>query len=259
MLSVVIITKNEAHNIEDCLQSVQFADEIIVIDNSSCDDTVALAGKYTPNVFITQDWPGFGPQKNRALQHANGDWILSLDADERISKALEAEILDTIKNDHYDACYIPRSSQYCGRQIRYSGWYPDYVLRLFKREGARFSDDIVHEKVIVPAGTRKGKLQHAIIHHSFVSMEQVVDKMNHYSSANARKAFEQGKRSSLTRAIAHGIWAFFRTYILRLGFLDGREGFMLAFSNAEGTYYRYVKLLFLHQNLDKNKNTRQNN
>jgi glycosyltransferase involved in cell wall biosynthesis len=249
MLSIVIITKNEENNISECLASIAWADEIIVVDNNSTDNTVAICRQFTDKILITKDWPGFGKQKNRALEQASGEWILSIDADERISKTLSEEIKQAISGSSISsksAFRIPRLSRYCGRWIKHSGWSPDYVLRLFRRDSARFSDDIVHEKVELLKG-ELGTLKTPIKHYSFNSLEEVLIKTNTYSTANALKSYQQGKKSSLSKAILHGLWAFFRTYILRAGFLDGREGFILAISNAEGTYYRYIKLLYLQQ------------
>lgn len=246
MLSVIIITHNEARNIEACLQSVTFADEIIVLDNHSSDNTRELARRYTDKVYLgDKNWPGFGAQKNRALSYASSNWVLSIDADERVPPALRDEILVLIHDDKTDAAFIPRQSRYCGKIISHSGWQPDFVLRLFKREGCRFSDDLVHEKVIIPNCFRILNLKHPLDHYSFANLEEVLDKINRYSTANAQKTALQGKKSSLGKAIVHGLWAFFRSYFLRLGFLDGREGFMLAVSNAEGTYYHYLKLMYL--------------
>jgi glycosyltransferase involved in cell wall biosynthesis len=196
------------------------------------------------------DWPGFGPQKNRALDLATGDWVLSLDADERLTPALKSEILTAMNHSaHVDCFAIPRLSWYCGRFIRHSGWSPDYVERLFKRGTARFSDDLVHERLI-PNGT-VAKLKNPMLHYSFMNYAQVLDKLNRYSSASAEQAFLRGKKSNPAKAVLHGMWAFIRTYILRAGFLDGPQGFALAVSNAHGTYYRYMKLWQLNQDAGK--------
>jgi len=241
-LSVIIITKNEAANIRACLDSVAWADEIIVVDSGSTDDTVAICREFTPHVYI-HDWPGFGAQKNRALNYASKDWVLSLDADERISPELRAEIQSAMRAGREDAYEIPRLSSFCGRYIHHSGWRPDYVTRLFKRGMGRFSDDLVHERVIVSGST--GKLRQSMLHESFRNTEELLAKINHYSTAGALMLHKKNRTASLKKAVAHALWAFLRTYILRAGFLDGREGFMLAVSTAEGTYYRYVKLMLL--------------
>jgi hypothetical protein len=138
---------------------------------------------------------------------------------------------------------MPRRSNYCGRPMRHSGWRPDYVTRLFRRGRARFSDDLVHERLIVDGPV--GRLRQPLLHEAFSGLEDVLETMNRYSTAGSRMMYERGKRATLTAAIMHGLWSFFHTYVVRAGFLDGREGFMLAVSNAEGTYYRYLKLMLL--------------
>jgi glycosyltransferase involved in cell wall biosynthesis len=241
-ISVIIISKNEARNMRACLESVRWADEIIVVDSGSTDDTVAICREFTPHVHI-RDWPGFGPQKNRALGYATSEWILSLDADERVPPELRAEIQATLREGRAAAYDIPRLSSFFGRDMHHSGWRPDYVTRLFRRGAAKFSDDLVHERVVVSGAT--GKLRQSLLHESIRDAEQLLAKINQYSTAGARMLADQQRASSLGRAVARAAWAFFRSYVLRAGFLDGREGFMLAVSTAEGTYYRYVKLLLL--------------
>jgi glycosyltransferase involved in cell wall biosynthesis len=244
-LSVILITKNEAANIRACLESVAWADEIIVVDSGSTDNTVDIAKELGAQVH-SHDWPGFGLQKNRALAYASKDWVLSLDADERVTPELRAEI-ETIlhKEQTADTYLVPRLSNYCGRFMRHSGWYPDLLPRLFKRGKARFSDDLVHERLIVDGVP--GKLQGLLLHYAFDDMEEVLHKVNQYSTAGAAMMQRRGRKASLTGAVLRGVWSFIRTYVLRGGFLDGREGFMLAVSNAEGTYYRYLKLMLLNR------------
>lgn len=245
-LSVIIITKNEESMIRDCLDSVRWADEIIVLDSGSTDKTVSICKEYTDQVFET-DWPGFGPQKNRALERATLDWVLSIDADERISEELQAEIREAIQSPgEYSAFSMPRLSNYCGRYMKHSGWWPDRIVRVFRREMSSFSNDLVHERVIAKGNI--GKLSQPLIHESLRNLEQVLDTINSYSTASAKMLAEKNRQSGLTKAVSHGIWSFIRTYFLRAGFLDGRKGFMLAVSNAEGTYYRYLKLMLLQKN-----------
>jgi glycosyltransferase involved in cell wall biosynthesis len=239
-LSVIIITKNEAGNIGDCLRSVSFASELIVLDSGSTDDTVALAKAAGAQVHTTPDWPGFGPQKNRALNLATGDWVLSLDADERITPALKQQIENAISRDSGPVVAIPRLSSFLGQYIRHSGWQPDYVPRLFKRGSATFSNDRVHERLVF--GGVAIKLTEPMLHYSFRTVDEVLGKLNSYSTARAADLTVQGKRGGLRKALLHGLWTFIRTYFLRAGFLDGRRGFILAVSNAEGTYYRYLKM-----------------
>ena len=246
-LSVIIITRNEAAVIARCLASVSWADEIIVLDSASTDGTTAIADKFNAKVTTTVDWPGFGAQKNRALDIATGDWVLSLDADEWITPQLRAEIERAIAMpDHLPAYRIPRLSSYCGRFMRHSGWWPDHVTRLFRRGVARFSDDRVHERLVVDGVV--GTLREPLSHEAIVDLGDALEKMNAYSTAGAMMQFERGKKASLAGAVGHGVWTFIRTYFLRAGFLDGREGFMLAVSNAEGAYYRYLKLMLLREN-----------
>ncbi|SFU48991.1 Glycosyltransferase involved in cell wall bisynthesis [Polaromonas sp. YR568] len=244
-LSVTVITHNEAHNIEACLRSVSFADQVVVLDSGSTDDTVEMARSLRAEVSVSPDWKGFGIQKNRALALATSDWVLSLDADERVTPELQVEILACLKAPAFDVYAFPRLSSYCGQYMRHSGWYPDRVTRLFRRNAARFSDDLVHEKVIFQG--QQGQLQSHLLHESFRSFEAVLDKANRYSTAGAQSLLSRGKTASVGKAIGHGLWAFIRTYFLRLGFLDGKMGLVLAISNAEGTYYRYLKLWLLQR------------
>jgi glycosyltransferase involved in cell wall biosynthesis len=244
-LSVIVITKNEAARIARCLGSVAWADQRVVVDCGSTDATPALAADLGAEVVVTPDWPGFGRQKNRALDRAHGDWVLSIDADEWVTPALAAELRGAIDAAATDvvAFELPRSSRYCGRAMRHGGWWPDPVLRVFRRGRARFSDDRVHERVVVAApGGRVVRLAQPLEHDSFRTLDEVLDKVNRYSTDSAVMLHARGRRGSLRAAIGHGLWAFVRTWIVRRGFLDGREGFMLAVSNAEGAYYRYLKL-----------------
>jgi glycosyltransferase involved in cell wall biosynthesis len=241
-LSVIVITRNEAHNLEDCLTSLKdWVDEIIVVDSHSSDDTVAIAQRHGAKVFQPEGWPGFGPQKNRALDQASCDWVLSVDADERVSPALAVEIRQVLASGNGATAYeIPRLSWYCGKFIHHAGWRPDHVLRLFPREQARFSDDLVHERVITSLPLKK--LRQDLLHYSYRDFSQVLAKVDAYSSASAKQAVARGKRATVGSAVGHGAWAFFRTYVLRAGFLDGGHGLALAISNAETSYYKYLKI-----------------
>ena len=245
-LSVIIITKDEAANIRACIESVAWADEIVVVDSGSSDATVEICRASGAKVFV-HDWPGFGVQKNRALSYATHEWVFSIDADERVTPELRAAIEAVLArtNDEYIAYEISRLSSYCGRFMRHSGWYPDRIVRLFKRDAARFSDDLVHEHLLVEGNI--GILNGELLHYSYQNLEQVLNKVNQYSSAGAAMMEQRGRQATLSGAVLRGIWSFIRTYVLRAGFLDGREGFMLAVSNAEGTYYRYLKLMLLNK------------
>jgi glycosyltransferase involved in cell wall biosynthesis len=240
-LSVIVITRNEAHNIRDCLASVAFADDIVVLDSGSVDGTPELASAAGARVEAAPDWPGFGPQKNRALALARGDWVLSLDADERVTPELAEQIRRVLAaGDAADGYEMPRSSYFCGRFMRHGGWWPDRVLRLFRRSAGRFTDDKVHERVLVQG--RIGRLDAPLEHWTYRSLDAALEKMNRYSSLSAQGLQARGRQASLASAIGHGWWAFVRTYFLRRGFLDGSQGFLLAVLNAETSFYRYAKL-----------------
>ena len=240
-LTAILITRNEEANLEDCLASLDgLATQIVVVDTQSTDRTLVIAQRYGALISSPPDWPGFGPQKNRALDLASEDWVLSLDADECLTPELRAEIKGVLDKPQTDCYAIPRLSWYCGRFMRHSGWTPDYVDRLFKRGSARFSTDLVHERLI-PKGPVL-RLKNQMLHYSFMNLAQVQEKMERYSTASAQQAFARGKTASPLKAILHGAWSFFRTYILRAGFLDGPQGFSLALANAKGSYLRYIKL-----------------
>ncbi len=243
-LSVTIITLNEAANIRTCLESVKWADEIIIFDSGSKDDTIAICHEYTDRVFIDQDWQGFGVQKNRALEKVTGDWVLSLDADEMVTPELAAEIREAMESE-FPVYELPRLSTFCGREIRHSGWWPDYVARLFRNGAARFSNDPVHERLLYDGEAKK--LEHPLLHHTAPTLHDVIDKMNRYSSISAEEKHLAGKKAGLWTALSHGFWTFLWSYFGRAGFLDGREGFVLAVSKAENSYYRYLKLMYLNE------------
>lgn len=240
-VSAILITKNEIQNLPACLEGLSWCIEIIVVDSGSTDGSVTLARRLGARVESRPDWAGFGPQKNRALDLAQGDWVFSIDADERVTPALAEEIQSAVQcADAPDAFSLPRLSSYCGQFMRHGGWYPDRVVRLFRRGKARFSDDIVHESVQVQG--RVGQLHNDLIHISYRSLEDVLEKMNRYSSAGAEKLATRGRRASLATALGKSLWAFIRTYVIRRGFLDGRLGFVLACGIAHETWYRYLKL-----------------
>lgn len=246
-LSVIIITCNEASNIADCLASVAFADECIVLDSGSTDDTVEIARRAGARVEVTPDWPGFGPQKNRALALATGDWVLSLDADERVTPALAAEIQAVMAAPVGPAYEIPRLSSFCGKFIRHSGWWPDPVLRLFRRGEGRFTDAAVHERVVADGPV--GRLRAHMLHYTYPDLAFAIQKMNRYSSDAAAMMHARGRKASVFSALGHSVWTFVRIYVVRRGFLDGGHGFVLAVLAAMGSFSRYAKLAFLTRGL----------
>ena len=242
-LSVILITKNEARHIQACLESVAFADEIIVVDSGSHDGTIEMARAMGAQVHVYEDWPGFGPQKNRALDLATQPWVFSIDADERVTPALAHEIKQTIENAAFEAYQVARLSEFCGKPIRHSGWWPDHVVRLFKRGTARFTNAAVHERVETRG--QVGTMRYWLLHYPYDDMESLIAKVNRYSSDAAAMMANRGKKSSPFIALTHALWTFVRIYLLRLGFLDGRHGFVLAITAASGSFYRYAKLMFL--------------
>lgn len=239
MLSIIIVTKNEAHNIADCIKSVSWADEIIVLDSGSSDDTVKLAIAEGARVIET-DWPGYGAQQNRGISETHHDWIYSLDADERITPALAAEIRNAIEKNKFNVFDVPRRSLFVNRFMRHSGWWPDRTRRLFKKGSAKFSNHLIHASLSTEESV--GHLKEPMIHYSYLNYHAVVEKMNRYSSGSALDLNAMGKKGSLAIAIGRGLWAFFRAYIIKMGILDGQPGLILAISNAEATYYKYLKL-----------------
>ncbi len=242
MLSVIVIAKNEEERIRFCLQSVQFADEIIVLDSGSTDHTIAIAKEYTSLVFST-DWQGYGIQKQRALEKAGGDWVLNLDADEFLSEELQAEIKQAIAQDSADAYRLPIRMHFYNKPLKYS-WTPKRHIRLFKRTHGRYSDDWVHEKIIISPDSRVDKLKYFIMHHSFKDVHHALHKINQYSSYSAKIRLESKKNQGLAKTMLGTAWMFFRCYILQRGFLDGKLGFLFAIFSAQGTFYRGIKQIY---------------
>ena len=242
-IAATVITKNEAAFIRTCLDSLIWVDEIIVVDSGSIDGTVEICREYTDKIMLT-DWPGPGQQRNRAAAMATSEWIIAMDADEYIPTALRNEIQSVILNPGDNVAFrMPRLSSYCGHYMHHSGWWPDYITRVYRKDRGRFNAELLHDHMIVD-GTI-GKLSSHLMHEAFDDLEDVLQKINHYSSDGAFVMDQRGCRAGLSTAILHGLWSFLSTYLFRAGFLDGREGFMLAVSNAEGTYYKYLKLMLL--------------
>lgn len=243
MLTVVIIAKNEEMNIRRCLESVCWADEIVVLDSGSDDNTLAIAKEFTDKVFST-DWQGYGIQKQRALAHATGEWVLNLDADESVDAHLKKSIQAAMKNNEADAYRIPIRMCFYDKPLRYTS-SPKRHVRLFKREGARYSDDLVHEKIVLPKDARIGRIVEPIMHYSFKDVSHVLYKINRYSSYSANIRIQEKQKTSLLKTLLGTSWMFFRCYVLQRGFLDGREGFIFAVFSAQGAFYRGLKQLYV--------------
>jgi glycosyltransferase involved in cell wall biosynthesis len=253
-LSVILIARNEAANIAECLASVAFADEIIVVEHGSSDDTVAIARAAGASVVEAPDWPGFGGQKNRALDRATADWVLSIDADERVTPALAIEIKAAMANGSKVNAYdMPRLTQFCGQWIHHCGWSPDHVLRLFRRGTARFSDDLVHERLVPFEAAPAGRLQTQLLHYSYPTPAHYWRKLQQYSEAWAEQRHAQGRKTSMARAALSGVVAFARSYFFRLGFLDGAMGFAVCTMQAQAAFGKYFALYCLSQQDDTTK------
>lgn len=247
-LSAIVITHNEIANISDCLLSLDFADEVVVLDSGSTDGTPDVARGMGAVVHVTTDWPGFGPQKNRALALAQHPWVLSVDADERVPPELAKQIRQVVAEGGGMAYEIPRVTQFCGRWIRHCGWTPDYVLRLFKRGSAHFSEDLVHERVVLRQGVPV-RLTSPLLHYSYPTPAHYWRKLEQYSQAWARQRLALGQRTTMWRAGLAGVVAFLRSYFVRLGFLDGAMGFAVCTMQAQAAFGKYFALYCLnHQN-----------
>ena len=243
-LSVIMITRNEQSNIARTLQAVQWADECIVLDSGSTDDTVAIARSWGARVY-QQTWLGFGPQKNKALDYATGDWVLSLDADEVVSSALRRDIEQVVADNPQAAFQIQRHNFFCGQRLRYV-WNNDWVLRLFRRGSARFSDQVVHEALeLRDASVPIRRLQGHIDHYSVASLDQYLATMNNYTSLAAERDYQAGKQASLWKVGYKTLFMFVKSYVFKKGFLDGRLGLVVSVLNAQSKFYQYLKLNFL--------------
>ena len=241
-ISVYILTYNEESKIEAAIQSVGWADEVVVVDSDSTDSTVNIAKGLGARI-VNVPFEGFGKLRNTAISACSHEWILSLDADERCTPEAAAEILKIIKApDALDAYYVPRRNWFMGRWIRHSGWYPDLRQpQLFRRGAVLFcEEDEVHEGYKVEGDI--GYLKNSIHQFPFRNLEQLQFKANRYSSLGSDKLARRGIKGGMAKAFYHGLGAFLKIYILKGGFLDGWAGFVIAFGNFEGTFYRYAKL-----------------
>jgi len=239
-VSAVVISFNEEKNLGACLESLRFADEIVVVDSGSTDATLEIALRYTDKVFDVP-WKGFGLQKQAAVERASHDMVLNVDCDERVTPELAEEIGRLLAGEEVAAAYtVPRRTFVGGKEIRRCGWYPDRTTRFFDRSRARFTDDLVHERVEVSGD--KVPLKGHLLHYSFSGIGEMIPKINRYSDLSARQMFEQGRRCGTADLLLRPAFAFFRTYFLRMGFLDGFEGYVISTTTALLTFSKYVKL-----------------
>lgn len=239
-ISAVIISRNEGKNIAACLESLRWADEIVVVDSGSSDGTPEIALRYTDKVFGVP-WKGFGPQKQAAVELATHDVVLNVDCDERVTPELAEEIGGILSSPGMAAAYtVPRRTFLGGKEIRHCGWHPDRTTRLFDRARARFSPDLVHERVEVSGETLP--LTSHLLHHSFSGIGEMILKIDRYSELSARQMFERGRRCGISDLTLRPAFAFFKTYFLRLGFLDGVEGVVISTTTSWLTFAKYAKL-----------------
>ncbi|UCD94985.1 MAG: glycosyltransferase family 2 protein [Candidatus Zixiibacteriota bacterium] len=243
-ISVVIIARDEEKNIVRCLGSVRWADEVIVIDTGSSDKTPEMAESLGARLYRIE-WRGFGNAKQFGVDKATGRWVLSVDADEEITEVLASEVAEAVKDSDFAGYDIPRRTSFMGRWIRHSRWYPDYVLRLFRKETGGFTSSLVHEKVEIDGNV--GRLKHPILHYSYPDVETYMRKLETYTSLAARELHKKGKRFSVLSLVLKPIAAFSRHYITGAGFLDGVEGFMIASLSAFGVLTKYIKLRSLER------------
>ena len=241
-ISAYIITFNEVDKIRDCINSVLWADEIIVADSHSTDGTSEIAESLGAKV-IHINFNGYGDLRNQAISYCKGDWIFSLDSDERCTEKVRDEILSLIKDASLDIYRIPRKNYFMGRWIKHSGWYPNFRQpQLFKNGKMSYDLKPVHEGYISHSDKKIGAIKNAIWQFPFKNTEEIIYKTNRYSTLGVEKLQDKGENGSVFKAFLHGLWSFIKHYIFKFGFLDGGAGFVIAFGNFEGTFYRYIKL-----------------
>lgn len=243
-LSVAMIVKNEAHHLAQCLDTVTaWVDEIVILDSGSTDATQQIAEQYGAKFYQNTDWPGFGKQRQLAQQYVTSDYVLWLDADERVTPELRQSIQAAIAQDAPNTAYkIPRLSEIFGHKIRHSGWYPDYVIRLYRKDFAHYGDQLVHEKVELPANANIQNLQGDLLHYTYQNIHHYLVKSAGYAKAWADQREKAGKKATLWQGISHAVGCFVKMYVIRLGFLDGKAGLLLAILSAHSTFVKYADL-----------------
>lgn len=241
-LSVAIITYNEEKNIERCLKSIQLvADEIVVVDSFSTDATESICKKYNV-IFIPHIFEGHIQQKNYALTQCSSDYVLSLDADEALSETMTQEILKIKSDWKYDGYFFNRLNHYCGKPVKFSGWYPDKSLRLWNKTKGAWGGSNPHDRFIMQPNTTTYYIKEDILHYTFHSIEQHLDQIHKFSTISAKSKFEKGKKSNWIKILLYPIWRFVRGYIVKQGFRDGFTGFIISKNSAFAVYLKYMKL-----------------
>jgi len=240
-ISVIMLTKNASKYLEECLEALVLFPEIIIIDNGSSDDTITIAKTFENVTLYTSEFIGFGPLKNMAISKTTHEWVLSVDSDEILTTDLVNEILQLDLNPE-QVYAILRKNYYRHTLIECCGWEKDYVNRLFYKDKVQFNHKQVHESLLLPEGTQIHYLQNSFMHYSFDNASQLLQKMNHYSTLYAKEHCGK-KKSSLARAISNSIFSFIKNYFFQKGFLYGYEGFLISISNANGVFYKYIKLM----------------
>lgn len=250
-LSVTIITLNEEENIRPCLESVKWADEIVVCDSGSSDKTLEVCREYTNRIYM-DEWRGFGAHKNLCLDRAFYPWVLSLDADERVSIALRAEIEGILEGKgKFEGYFIPRRNYFLGKWVKHCGWYPDYTLRLFKKDKGRFKERSVHEAVDVNGPI--GYLEEPLEHYTYQSISDFLKRLDRYSTLAAEEMARSGKRCRLSRLLLHPPFTFLKMFFLQKGFLEGHRGLLISILYSFYTFSKYAKLWELERQKRKSK------
>ena len=246
LLSAALIVKNEAAKLEACLQSlVGWVDEIVILDSGSTDATLDIAKKYGAAVYAHTDWQGFGPQRQRAQSHVQSEWVMWLDADERVTPELKQSLQAALKQYQHDTNVIFEFNRYSwafGKFIRHCGWYPDRVLRVYRPDYTGYNNALVHESVVKPNDAKVVNLRGDLLHYTFDSLPHYMAKQTQYASAWAEQKQQQGKKVSYGSALSHSAFTFIKMYLLKRGFLDGKQGLLLSVLSAQFVYVKYMDL-----------------
>lgn len=242
-LSVVMIAKNEAPVIASCLEHLDWVDEIVVLDGGSSDATVEITKQFTDKVFVEADWQGYGVQRQRAQQRATGDWVLMIDADEHVSSELKKSIQAVVQQDDRNLVYSVAILPWCfGRFLRHGGWYPAYKVRLYAKDKASYGNQRVHEKLELASGVDVKCLRGDLLHYTYRDLQHYLTKSARYAAEWAEQRQQRGKQASLLEGLVHGAGCFLRMYIIKAGFLDGRQGFLMALLSSHSTFVKYADL-----------------